>query len=280
MNLKKLLIRSLSGLVYVAVIVGCILWGLIPVACLATILAALACLELSKMNPESQKSSVNGLIAFDIAGCACLCFGCWLIPLLWWVIILLARMSLQLFSQSQNPVSDLSRFMMSQLYIGLPLGLMVAMGDLFSTTYLLLAIFLFIWLNDTGAFLVGSMLGRHKLFERISPKKTWEGFFGGVIFNVIAAVILCRSCSSFFGLPDSMALWISLAVLVSAMATLGDLVESMLKRSCNIKDSGNIIPGHGGILDRIDSTLFVMPASLIFLILIKAYTHPSWLGLF
>ena len=115
----------------------------------------------------------------------------------------------------------------------------------------------------------GSMLGRHRLFERISPKKSWEGFFGGLAFDVIASVLFGIYASTFFGLEISVYGWVGLGVVVCLFSTWGDLVESMLKRSLHIKDSGSLIPGHGGILDRIDSLLFVMPACVIYLMILS-----------
>ena len=132
---------------------------------------------------------------------------------------------------------------------------------------ILLAMFFFIWINDTGAFLVGSMAGRHRLFERISPKKSWEGFFGGLFF-CIGFAFLCRYClDGLFNLEHvgaDIGFWLGMAITVSVFGTWGDLVESLIKRGLHIKDSGNLIPGHGGILDRIDSLLLVLPSIFLY----------------
>lgn len=132
-----------------------------------------------------------------------------------------------------------------------------------------LALFTFIWVNDTFAYLFGITFGKHKLFERISPKKTWEGFFGGLIFVIIAGF----SFAHYFihGKMDVMygaGKWVGLAIVVVIFGTIGDLFESYLKRSLNVKDSGTILPGHGGLLDRLDSILFAAPAVMIYLMLI------------
>jgi phosphatidate cytidylyltransferase len=125
-----------------------------------------------------------------------------------------------------------------------------------------------IWLNDTGAYCVGSLLGKHRLCERLSPKKSWEGFFGGLVFciaaGIVASYILSDSIYSF------MIITISLGVVVCVFATVGDLFESLIKRTLHVKDSGNLIPGHGGILDRIDSLLFVAPAVFFFYALVMS----------
>ena len=132
---------------------------------------------------------------------------------------------------------------------------------------LLLGMFIFIWLYDTGAFCVGMLLGKHRLFERISPKKSWEGVIGGVAACVIGAYVTHHWFNEFFQVPD-LAIWIGLSVVVAVFATFGDLVESLIKRTVGVKDSGNILPGHGGILDRIDSLLLVAPAVFIYLLLV------------
>jgi len=135
-----------------------------------------------------------------------------------------------------------------------------------------LALFSFVWVNDTFAYLVGIKFGKHKLFERISPKKTWEGFFGGLIFAIIAGFLFHyftsseTACGTF---PCDRFKWIGLAIVVVIFGTIGDLFESYLKRSLNVKDSGTILPGHGGLLDRLDSILFAAPAAMIYLILIS-----------
>ena len=123
-----------------------------------------------------------------------------------------------------------------------------------------LAIFVFIWVNDTAAFVVGSLFGKHKFIERISPKKTVEGFIGGIVFSVLAAVILSKFFTDY-----SLAFWIGFSIVTALFGTLGDLFESLIKRTYEVKDSGSLIPGHGGILDRIDSLLIAIPAVYIYL---------------
>jgi phosphatidate cytidylyltransferase len=120
------------------------------------------------------------------------------------------------------------------------------------------------WMNDTGAYLVGSNFGRRMLFPRISPKKTWEGTIGGVVITFITAASFC-AFSGELRLFD----WMVLAAFVSVFGTLGDLVESMLKRSVGVKDSGNLLPGHGGVLDRFDAFIFVLPFAAAYLLSIR-----------
>lgn len=162
-----------------------------------------------------------------------------------------------------------------QLYITLPLCLLLLISydyKLPNTLYyfaFVLAIFIFIWVNDTFAFLTGITLGKdgkHKLLERISPKKTVEGFVGGVSFTVLAGIGL-----SYIFVEYTIYFWIGFALISSLFATLGDLFESMIKRTYKVKDSGNIIPGHGGILDRIDSLLIVVPAIYVYLLITNSF---------
>jgi len=118
----------------------------------------------------------------------------------------------------------------------------------------MISILSIIWVNDSFAFLIGKNFGKHKLFPSVSPKKTIEGFFGGLVFSLLAALFISK-----FNLDFSMLNWLIIAVLVSSLGTTGDLVESKFKRQAGLKDSGNIMPGHGGILDRLDSLLFAAP---------------------
>ena len=127
-----------------------------------------------------------------------------------------------------------------------------------------LSIFIFTWVNDTGAYCTGMLFGKHRLFERISPKKSWEGSVGGAAFSLLAAAVMSRFFP-FLSLPQ----WMGLGLTVVVFGTWGDLTESLLKRTLGIKDSGNILPGHGGMLDRFDSTLMAVPAAVIYLYVIS-----------
>lgn len=264
MDFKKLLIRSLSGLIYCALIVVCAILGSWPVTLLGVLFGVLAVLELHRILNGNLSGRIPTLL-IDIAGVVCLCCGVYLLPILIWFIIILCRFIEELYLKDDHPIGRLGESMFTQIYIGIPLGCMVAIAYLFNRPEAILAVFFFLWINDTGAFLTGSLLGKHRLFERISPKKSWEGFFGGFIFNLIAAVLFAKFCPSFFGLGDSIPFWLILATIVTIFGTWGDLVESLIKRSLHIKDSGNLIPGHGGILDRIDSMLLAFPAVLVYL---------------
>lgn len=157
------------------------------------------------------------------------------------------------------------------VYIAVPWSLMPLsaygyseMGTLLNHSFgsfspgLTLALIVLLWVNDTGAYLVGITTGKHRLFERISPKKSWEGFFGGLVFSIAVALFM----PAIFGVTDMLG-WILVALVVVAGGTFGDLVESLIKRNAGVKDSGKAIPGHGGFLDRFDSLLFAWPLMFI-----------------
>jgi len=188
-----------------------------------------------------------------------------------YLLYLIIRLVLQLYSQESSPLTNLAYSYMGQMYIALPLGLMSMYYTLPDGKPLLMAMFVMIWLNDTGAFLVGSAIGKHKLFPRISPNKSWEGFMGGVIFSIASAFIF-KYCFPIHFENISIYSLCGMGAVVGAFATWGDLVESLIKRTLGVKDSGKLLPGHGGILDRIDSLLLVIPASLLYLTAIFLFT--------
>jgi len=187
----------------------------------------------------------------------------WLLPV---ASYLLLRCIVQLYRPKQNALHSLSRSFMAMGYVALPVSLLNCIVSI-TAPRLLLGMFIFIWLYDTGAYCFGMMLGRHRLFERVSPKKSWEGVIGGVLTCIAGAYASFYWFDEFFQVPD-LATWVGLSVVVAVFATFGDLVESLIKRSVGVKDSGSIIPGHGGVLDRIDSLLLVAPAVFIYLLLV------------
>jgi phosphatidate cytidylyltransferase len=192
----------------------------------------------------------------------------WLLPIATYVIL---RTIVQLYRPRQNAVHSLERSFFSLGYIAFPVALLNCIMSI-TAPRLLLGMFMFIWLYDTGAYCVGVLIGRHRLFERISPKKSWEGVIGGVLACVAGAYVTHKWFDEFFQVPEQN-IWLGLSVVVAVFATFGDLVESLIKRTVGVKDSGHILPGHGGILDRIDSLLLVAPAVLIYLLLIVPNIH-------
>ncbi|MBP7699547.1 MAG: phosphatidate cytidylyltransferase [Saprospiraceae bacterium] len=176
----------------------------------------------------------------------------------------LAILIISLFFQAAQPFTLFGFITGAIFYIGIPFAIvpqLVVQNATFQS-HILLGLMLMTWANDSGAYLVGSRIGKHKLFERISPKKTWEGFFGGAIFSLIVATIMHLCTQTFFGTT-----WIIAGLMVAVFGTLGDLAESLFKRSLHIKDSGSFLPGHGGFLDRFDAFIFVLATAGMYLLL-------------
>lgn len=192
-----------------------------------------------------------------------------LIPMMLMIIIV------ELYRKQDKPFDSLAHTFFSVLYTAIPFSMfpfsafsrtglnsIVPHENIMFSPGIIIGFFLLLWANDTGAYLSGITFGRHKLLERISPKKTWEGFFGGLIIAALVAWLL----SAWLGVVDNLH-WIIIALIISVAGTYGDLVESMLKRSIGVKDSGNILPGHGGFLDRFDSAIISFPLVYLFITL-------------
>lgn len=179
-----------------------------------------------------------------------------LIPL---VSILFVR---ELFKEINTPFTNIGTGLLCALYIGAPFALMHNLA-FYQGSYnyqLPLSVFILVWINDTGAYITGVSIGRHKFFKRISPKKTWEGTIGGFVITLITAYVI-----SLFWNDLHWTQWIIFGGIISIMAVLGDLIESMFKRCINIKDSGSFFPGHGGLLDRFDAVIFALPMAVFYI---------------
>jgi phosphatidate cytidylyltransferase len=187
--------------------------------------------------------------------------------------MMLLTMVLELYRRQDKPFDSIAHTFFSVLYTAVPFSMfpfaafsrtglnsILPHDKIIFSPGMIIGFFILIWANDTGAYLTGMSFGSHKLFERISPKKTWEGFIGGIIIASLAAWIL----SGWLGVVDKIH-WVIIALIVSIAGTYGDLVESMLKRSTGVKDSGSIMPGHGGFLDRFDSAIVSFPIVYLFI---------------
>ena len=179
----------------------------------------------------------------------------------------------ELYAKQEDPIHDWAYTMMSQMYVVLPFSLLnmlafrAAPEGIMYVYTLPLSVFVFLWVNDTGAYCCGSLFGKHKLFPRVSPGKSWEGSIGGGIFVLAAAALVWYLTDTYDMNPTGMGMWewMGLGLTVVVFGTWGDLVESLFKRTLGIKDSGNILPGHGGMLDRFDSSLLAIPAAVVYL---------------
>jgi len=173
---------------------------------------------------------------------------------------------LEIYRNTKNPIQNIALSLFPVFYLAIPLSLSSYMITYFQqdNPYILLGFFILIWTNDTFAYLTGVTLGKHRLLERISPKKSWEGFFGGLLFSLGMGIVL----GQFFHELTQFQ-WAGMAVLITLTGTYGDLAESMFKRSMNIKDSGKILPGHGGILDRFDGVIMAAPFVVLYLYFIS-----------
>lgn len=181
-----------------------------------------------------------------------------------------------LFYDSIQKISTSSKYLYLLGYIILPFIFItkISFGVKDYNPKIIIGLFILIWTNDTFAFLVGKSIGKHKLFEKISPKKTVEGFLGGILFAIFAGFLISKYYIQAHSthLQKSIIIWISIAVIVGIMGTIGDLIESKFKRIAGVKDSGKIMPGHGGILDRLDSVIFVAPFIFLFYQILN-YVH-------
>ena len=275
--------RAITGIIFVGVLIGCILGGPISFSLLFALITALTIHEFGVIISKQPDVEINKPICM-LAG-VFLFFGFAylgvmpgqteiLIPYLFLIIYLLVS---ELYLKKKNPLNNWAYAMMSQIYIALSFAMLNVLayhsigneGELsnYQVQYnpiLPLSIFIFTWINDTGAYCTGILFGKHRLFERISPKKSWEGSIGGGVFSIIAAIVMAH----YFPFM-SISIWRGLALNVVIFGTLGDLTESLLKRTIGIKDSGNILPGHGGMLDRFDSTLMAVPAAVVYLYIIS-----------
>lgn len=276
----NLIVRTVTGVLFVAVMVAGMAFRPEALILLFALITGLTTWEYCGIVNQREDISVNRFITTAAAVYLNLAFAGYcsgvtppavFIPYLLTIVYLLVA---ELYLKQPNPVNNWAYTMLSQLYIALPLSMVHVLafmstppdGEVRFVGLVPLSVFVFLWVNDTGAYCAGSLLGRHKLFPRVSPGKTWEGSLGGGLFALIAAALVGHFANQgdtphMLGIPQ----WMGLGLVVTVFGTWGDLVESLLKRTWGIKDSGKLLPGHGGMLDRFDSSLLAIPAAVIYL---------------
>lgn len=264
--------RAITAFFFTIVMLGSIFLGAYTFAGFYLLLSIVALLEFYKLikiggiRPHRNIAVVVAAIIFSITT-AYHFFQFSTKYLLIGVPLVFAIFIAELFKKSKIPFANISFTFVGLIYVTIPFCFFYSLGyllDVYNYNFHLpLAFLLMLWANDTGAYLFGMKFGKRRLFERHSPKKSWEGFFGGVFTGLVVAFIIAQ----FYTEIDAF-VWAGMAVLVSSFGTLGDLVESMLKRSLDAKDSGSFLPGHGGFLDRFDGLFIAAPVVYVYLYLI------------
>lgn len=263
--------RTIWGILFVLILTGAIFLGPYTFGLLFLIILAFTLKEFYQLtavcgfSPQIIPGLISGGIIFILSflestGKIASKWYFLLVPLLFFYLVN------ELYRKKEDPLGNIAVTFLGNLYVAVPFSILnffVFTENALGTSYdssLLISIFVFIWSSDSGAYLFGCKFGRTKLFERISPKKSWEGFIGGLITACIAAWLLSLIFTQY-----NFSLLILIAGITVIAGTLGDLIESMFKRSAGVKDSGQFMPGHGGLLDRFDSLLLAAP--MIFFIL-------------
>jgi phosphatidate cytidylyltransferase len=265
--MNDILVRSFSGIVFVAAVILLLYFGVYTSLIFFLLIYLLGLVEFYKLfdhSPQVEPCKIMFIalgILFFLALVTPLLMN-W--PIHFFLIALLpfpVLMINELYRAKKNPLTNLGVSIFGWIYLAVPLFLIYSI-NYFKGWEFALGLFIIVWANDTFAYLTGRFLGKNKLFERISPKKTWEGTIGGILFSILAGFLWAKA------LDLSLVFWLPSALAISVSAIFGDLIQSMFKRSVNVKDTGTIMPGHGGVLDRFDAVLFAAP---IFFVIIYFY---------
>lgn len=280
MNKKDLITRAGAGIIYILLILLGVLGGRFTFLAVFGAILGTALFEFYRMVEKDTSHAISkvfnivmGIIIFLSVSLYIEDIFIYALPsaILVYLLILIAS---AVFIRRHDIFHGIIYSVFGQIYITMPLSLLMLIS--YSNQYnltgerydwvLILALFVFLWVNDTAAYFIGSLIGKHKLMEHISPKKSVEGFIAGILFTLLASFIFARLYPEF-----STAFWMGYGAVVALFGTLGDLFESLIKRTCSVKDAGDLIPGHGGILDRIDSLLTAVPAAYLYLIIFLSF---------
>ncbi len=271
--MKNLIIRTLTGIIFVVVLVSAICIHPIFFLILFCIITGLTLWEFGGLVKHYENANLQR--AVNVLGGVYLFIATFVYTngltdgkiFLPYLLFIMLTMIAELYYKAPNPINNWAFTLFAQVYCAGSFSMLNFIGAepgtpgvMSYTPLFIMAIFIFVWLDDTGAYLVGSLIGKHKLFERISPKKSWEGFLGGLILALASS-----QAFAWFAPEINRMNWLGLAATVVLFGTWGDLIESLLKRTLGVKDSGNVLPGHGGMLDRFDSVMLAVPASYIYI---------------
>lgn len=277
--MNNLITRTITGIVYVVVMV---LGMMRPdtIILLFALITGLTMWEYTGLVNDIDGVRVNRFISTIAGVYLVVAVALWRIGMvdfrvfLPYILTIVYMFVEELYLKQKNPINDWAYTMLGQMYVAMPFAMIFFLAfqinDFNQASFEMLiplCLFIFLWVNDSGAYCTGSLLGRHKLFPRISPGKTWEGSIGGGILVLIVAGVIGYFANNDPSNPHLLSIggWIGLGLVVVVFGTWGDLVESLFKRTLGIKDSGKILPGHGGMLDRFDSSLLAIPAAVIYL---------------
>ena len=271
--MKNLIIRALTGIIFVVVLISAIYIHPIFFLILFCIIPGLTLWEFGGLVKHYENANLQRTV--NVLGGVYLFIATFVYAngltdgkiFLPYLLFIMLTMIAELYYKAPNPINNWAFTLFAQVYCAGSFSILNFIGAepgtpgvMSYTPLFIMAIFIFVWLDDTGAYLVGSLIGKHKLFERISPKKSWEGFFGGLILSLASS-----QAFAWFAPEINRMNWLGLAATVVLFGTWGDLIESLLKRTLGVKDSGNVLPGHGGMLDRFDSVMLAVPASYIYI---------------
>jgi len=270
--MKEILIRSLSGLLYVILLLFCInfepaLLGLMLIFGLICMAEFNKLIQLKSYIPYGIFIMLYGLFAFWLYNNQST-EGIDEMTQILMVLTIFVQLFLikDLFSAKVIPLFSSKRFILTTFYLSSAFVFLVLISYFYKkyNPNILLGAFLLIWVNDSFAYLIGKNFGKQKLFEKISPKKTVEGFLGGLFFACVSSYFIAKYSNTL-----NFSQWLILGIIISVFGTIGDLIESKFKRQAEVKDSGIIMPGHGGLMDRLDSIIFAAPFIYLFLRILR-----------
>ena len=274
--MNNFIVRTITGIIFVVAIVVSFLNPLAMIF-LFSLVTGMTVWEFAGLVNERENvhinqfiTSVAGVLLFLAMAVHARVLDTLNLAFVPWLATIIYLLVSELYLKATDPIANWAYTMMTQLYIALPFSLLNVLAFQFTNCdlpwLLPLSVFIFLWVNDSGAYCCGSLLGKHKLFPRISPGKSWEGSIGGGVFVLLAAWLISFITTQ-KGITTNLTTlqWMGMGLVVAVFGTWGDPIESLFKRTLGIKDSGNILPGHGGMLDRFDSSLLAIPAVVVYL---------------